>query len=189
MLSRKFWALSALLGLLGSVSAAANAALVIHYLDTRIRNETGQTANDFHMTLTFTTPSGLGFTDPGGCPSGSFELPGTSGTFRLPCLTFQNLPQGRLDVQVDLSNPTANVAPNGFADIFLPFPLVNFPSFTVTSAYWTLGLDPITTGTQPDKTKLRDAFVTRIAEPPTLLLLAAAMALGGALTRRPRSAA
>ena len=187
MFTRNFWASASLLGLLSSVSPAANSGQVTHYLDTRIRNETGQTANDFHMTMTFSTPSGLGFTDPGGCPQGSFALPGASGTFRLSCLTFQNLPRGGLDVLVDLSNPAANVAPNTFADIFLPFPLVNFPTFTVTAAYWTLGKNRINIGIQPDTTKLRNSFTTRIDEPSTLLLVIAAIASGAALMRRSQS--
>ena len=79
------------------------------------------------------------------------------------------------------------MAPNTFADRFLPFPLVNFPTFTVTAAYWTLGKNRINIGIQPDTTKLRNSFTTRIDEPSTLLLVIAAIASGAALMRRSQS--
>lgn len=148
--------------LLAACATASGSPVHVSYvLDHSLKNETGTTANDFHLTLTFSSAAGIGFTNPG---PGNFVLPGVTGTFGTNSTWFDGP-----SLNIDLSG--AVVQPGINAMLHIPIPVVGSPTFEVTSAYWTFGGERITTGTQPDKKVIHDAFARVVPEPASLSLL------------------
>ena len=170
--------------LLLAASGSVFAGMVTYNLHTILENKTGNTADDFHLTLDFQARSALGFTS---ITFQRFVMDGVEGTFNNNFAQFNSLPANGVSLSIDLNTPDKPIQPGQLAEILIPFTALDTAVFSVTSAYWTLGGTRITSGTQPDLTAIRNSV--RVVPAPGTLALLAAGSLGAMLVTASRNRA